>query len=581
MGRNLWQGVRAIALCSLMLSTTQAQDDATIATDVLKLHDEGYASRVLWQTPEAPPPVATDLQPSVVDGSTATTEQPRPRTNPSRRSSSASQFALGGGASTVSRRQANTPYMIGDLFGASIYQLSFQAPDIKTTAIYFDASLDSDFLQTFANFDHPGGGAAGLSPINALAAPLGQTSDSSGDGKADVFGGLAEPGGLGAIVLAAQGQPGTIVYVSGTGYLVRQSVFTPPLPFLIPQTAMNSSARGPIDGDPGVPGLATAYDMQFEYLFRPDAVIVNVPSPGGGGAVGRVKIAESNSPIPRDRVFFNYSLFHNVPLTSQGPDVNRYTPGFEKTFWNGNGSIELHVPFASTLDSNLVAGVTNGSNTEFGNATGVLKLLLWSNDNWAFAGGLGVNAPTADDVVVSLPSGRPLIVINNDAFHLQPFLGLLWTPNDRFFAQGFAQVDADIDGNPVWADLQNQGLERFGRLKDATLLVADVGIGYWIYRGGSSRNVTGLAPVWELHYNRSLEDQDVLRQGGFVIGNSGQDVNVLNTTIGLNVELFNNALITAGYTAPLSDDTDRQFDGEFRLMCNIGPRPTRAARAQF
>ena len=26
---------------------------------------------------------------------------------------------------------------------------------------------------------------------------------------------------------------------------------------------------------------------------------------------------------------------------------------------------------------------------------------------------------------------------------------------------------------------------------------------------------------------------------------------------------------------------NRQFDGELRVMCNIGPRPTRAARAQF
>jgi hypothetical protein len=66
-----------------------------------------------------------------------------------------------------------------------------------------------------------------------------------------------------------------------------------------------------------------------------------------------------------------------------------------------------------------------------------------------------------------------------------------------------------------------------------------------------------------------------------VLGNANQDVDVLNTTIGLNVELFNHALMTVGYTAPLSDATDRQFDGELRVMCNIGPRPTRAARAQF
>ncbi|MDZ4782657.1 MAG: hypothetical protein SGJ19_20620 [Planctomycetia bacterium] len=579
MGRNPYIALMAGTLCAAALTVpARAQDDEpSYATDAWDSPDEQLA----WQPPSPTPPAPTELQPSIVDGSTATTETPRPRTNPSRRSSSASQYALGGGASAVSRRQANTPYMIGDLFGASLYQLSVQGAEYKTTAVYFDAALDSDFLSTFANFDHPGGGGGGLPIVNGLPAPFANAFDSSGDGEPDVFPNVPQPGGLTTVVLNAQGQPGTLVFLSGAGYLVRQQISTPPGTFLNPQTAINSSARSPVDGDAGVPGLATAYDLQYEYMFRPDAVIVNVPSPGGGGAVGRVKIAENDSPIPRDRVFFNYSLFHNVPFNSSDPDVNRYTPGFEKTFWNGRGSVELTAPFASTLDSNLTAGeITNGSNTEFGNASVILKLLLWSNDNWAFAGGLGVSVPTADDVVVSLADGRPLIAIDNDAFHLQPFLGLLWTPSDRFFAQGFTQLDVDIDGNPVWADLQGLGLERFGRLNDSTLMIADLGVGYWIHRSNSGK-VTGLAPVWELHYNRSLEDQDVLQRGNLVLGNANQDVDVLNTTIGLNVELFNYALMTVGYTAPLSDATDRQFDGEFRVMCNIGPRPTRAARAQF
>lgn len=576
MGRNPDRFIAAVALAIAALSSSlHAQDDATFATDDWSAPEE----RLAWQPGDAAPPAAADLQPSIVDGGTATTPPQSPRPSPSRRSSAASQFALGGGASAVSRRQASTPYMIGDLFGASLYQVAFQAPSTSVNAVYFDAALG--FSGLGEAFQHPGGGAAGLPGIIAMPVSIAGGSDSSGDGEPDTFAGLPEPGGLGAVVLAAQGQPGTIVFVGGTGYLVRQAIVTPPPPFLNPQTGLNTSARNPIDGDPGS-GVAEGYDLQFDYLFRPDVIVVNVPSPGGGGAVGRVKIAENNSPIPRDRIYFNYSLFHNVPLTSRDPDVNRYTPGFEKTFWNGNGSVELRVPFASTLDSNITAGaVTNGNNTEFGNATGILKLLLWSNDNWAFAGGLGVSAPTADDVVVSLPNGRPLIAIDNDAFHLQPYMGVLWTPSDRFFAQGFAEVDVDIDGNPVWADLQGLGLERMGRLKDATLMIADLGIGYWIYRSNSSQRVTGVAPVWELHYNRSLEDQDVLRQGNFVIGNANQEVDVLNTTIGLNLEFFNYALITAGYTAPLSDADDRQFDGEFRVMCNIGPRPTRAARAQF
>ncbi len=574
--------LRPLTLVMALAGLAAAQEELTFATDDDAAVESGADAQLFWpaQDTTAPP---SPPQPSIVDGGTARSQatQPQPRTSSSRRSS-ASQYALGGASSSVSRRQASTPYMIGDLFGASVYQLAYQGASVPISATYYDASMDSDNLANFANFNHPGGGAGGFPAINGMNVPFGQMSDASGDGEFDTFAGLGDPAGLSKILLDLQGQPGTIVFVDGVGYLVRQQFSTPPGAFLNPQTAVDGVARTPVDGDPGDNFVPTAYDLQFNYLFTPDRIIINVPSPGGGGAVGRVKIAENTSPIPRDRVYFNYSLFHNVPFNSSDPDVNRYTPGFEKTFWNGRGSVELRVPFASTLDSNLTAGeISNGSNTEFGDATGIVKLLLWNNDNWALAGGLGVNAPTADDVVVSLPDGRPLIAIDNDAFHLQPFLGVLWTPSDRFFSQGFVQADVDIDGNPVWADLRGQGLERLGRLKDSTLMIADLGIGYWMYRGNGERSVTGLAPVAELHYNRSLEDQSVLRQGGIAIGNTGQDVNVLNTTVGLNVELFHFALITAGYTAPLSDEDDRQFDGEFRVMCNIGPRPTRASRAQF
>jgi hypothetical protein len=570
----------AWAMVALTVVPARAQDGMTYASDGDAPVEAADEPQLHWLTQDSAAAAST-MQPSIVDGGTATTPQPRSRTNPSRRSS-ASQYALGGASSNVSRRQASTPYMIGDLFGASLYQFSYQAPSLPISATYYDASMDSDFLSSFANFNHPGGGMGGFPGVVALPANLAQMLDASGDGEFDTFLGLSDPDGLAKILLDLQGQPGSIVYIDGAGYLVRQEISTPPGTFLNPQTAVDGVARTPTDGDPGSNGIPTAYDLQFNYLFIPERLIINVPSPGGGGAVGRVKIAENTNPIPRDRVYFNYSLFHNVPFNSSDPDVNRYTPGFEKTFWNGRGSIELRAPFASTLDSNLIAGeITNGSSTEFGNATGIVKLLLWNNDDWAFAGGLGINVPTADDVVVSRSDGRPLIAIDNDAFHLQPFLGLLWTPSDRFFAQGFVEVDVDIDGNPVWADLQGQGLQRLGRLSDATLMIADLGLGYWIYRGGESSKVSGIAPVAELHYNRSLEDQNVLRQGSFVIGNSNQDIDVLNTTIGLNLEFFNFALVTAGYTAPLSSEEDRQFDGEFRLMCNIGPRPTRAARAQF
>ena len=83
---------------------------------------------------------------------------------------------------------------------------------------------------------------------------------------------------------------------------------------------------------------------------------VEIPNPGAGGVVGRTKIADDTSPMPRDRVFFDYSFFDGVPLTPSGVNVNRFTPGFEKTFFGGLMSFEMKVPMATTLDSTIVEG---------------------------------------------------------------------------------------------------------------------------------------------------------------------------------------------------------------------------------
>ncbi len=74
---------------------------------------------------------------------------------------------------------------------------------------------------------------------------------------------------------------------------------------------------------------------------------------------GKIRLAESTSPIPRDRLFFNYSYFNDVPLAAGGVSVNRYTFGVEKTFFNGMTSLELRAPFATTLSSDRVFSGTN------------------------------------------------------------------------------------------------------------------------------------------------------------------------------------------------------------------------------
>src|SRR5262249_26826731 len=68
-------------------------------------------------------------------------------------------------------------------------------------------------------------------------------------------------------------------------------------------------------------------------------VLGDIPSAGG---TARVKISEDNSPIPADRLFFLYNFFQNaiqLPTpTTHYIDIDRYTFGAEKTFFDGQGS---------------------------------------------------------------------------------------------------------------------------------------------------------------------------------------------------------------------------------------------------
>ena len=188
--------------------------------------------------------------------------------------------------------------------------------------------------------------------------------------------------------------------------------------------------------------------------------------------VGRLKIADDTSPMPRDRLIFDYNYFDGVPLFPGGVGVNRFTPGFEKTFFNGWMSFEMKFPMATTLDSTIVQdGVTNTSHGEFGNMFLTWKTLLLLHEKWAISGGLSVAPPTADDVNVVAADGTPLVRVRNRSTHLGPFLGFLWTPNDRWYAQGFLQYDVAANGNPVLVNQINPdftlaGLTPVGDLTD-------------------------------------------------------------------------------------------------------------------
>jgi hypothetical protein len=320
----------------------------------------------------------------------------------------------------------------------------------------------------------------------------------------------------------------------------------------------------------------------FDYILQ-----VDIPTPSAGtGGVGRSRIAENGGVKPEDRIFSDLGYFDNVAFLPSGTGFKRFTPGFEKTFFDGMASLELRIPLATTVDGVIFEdGSTNTDQVQMGNLALYLKALLMQGDAWGVSGGLGLIFPTAEGVEVSFTNGGTLVDIDNDAYHLQPFLGGYYAPNERFFTQGFFQLDFDTNGNPVALNPDGTGLRDAGTLNDSTFLFLDWSIGYWLIRGDNSPvlpvssfhedgQITqrdfpiGLAPTVELHYARSLEDAEQVSAGPLQVGNFADDVSTLTLLVGTHLEIGQNLNIGLGYATPLSGGDDEPFDGAFRLTLN-------------
>jgi hypothetical protein len=333
----------------------------------------------------------------------------------------------------------------------------------------------------------------------------------------------------------------------------------------------NSGTAGNSEGNFFSP-ITTSYSVTpFTDVF--------IPNPGSGGVVGRTKIAEDTSPIPRDRVLFDYNFFEGVPLAPGGVAVNRFTPGFEKTFLDGMMSFEMKIPMAVTMNNTIVQdGGADLSHGEFGDLALTVKALLVQWDNLALCGGLMITVPTASDTNVVLSDGTPLVRIANQSTHLAPFLGFLWTPNERFFMQGFYQVDVEAGGCPVSVNLNDAGLQEVGTLHDTTYQYIDLGLGSWLYRGHERHGrLTGWAWTAELHGSDSLAPTSAVSAGNWRIGDSNS-FDSWDLTVGTHLEFRDRSVLTLAYVDPLLG-RDRQFNGEFRLMFNYFFGALRSPRA--
>ena len=351
-------------------------------------------------------------------------------------------------------------------------------------------------------------------------------------------------------------------------------------------TVFNAADSGAIQTSAG-PDVYSSF-AYYDYLV--DTALL---TPGYN--VGFVKLTENVSPLPRDRVYMNYSYFHNAFFSPQyRQDINRFMPGFEKTFWDGWTSIEIRTPFAATLDATQTqsttssSGMTNADNVEFGNLSVIFKSVIEYGKTWALTGGAQVMCPTASDVSLLNEAGQTQLFVENQSTHVMPFLGFIWAPNNRFFSQSILQIDVDANGNPVWANATQSSdivsdANFAGRLNYPTFLYASVGGGYWIYQDNTrSARLTGIAPLMELHVNTTLTEADCIQFNNYQLGNNLGSTTLVNGLLGVNFEWGLQSTLTVAYATPLGGGVDRWFDGELRAFYNwrFGPQ-TRLTRVQF
>lgn len=183
--------------------------------------------------------------------------------------------------------------------------------------------------------------------------------------------------------------------------------------------------------------------------------------------------------------------------------------------------------------------------------------------------GLGVVIPTATSLDVGMVDGTPLVSISNDAVHLMPFLGGIHSPTEQFFLQGFIQLDFDANGNRLRINSDGTYLRDAGRINDVTYLYLDFGAGWRLFDDPDSESgLTAITPTLEMHYNRSLQDTDVISSGSFQIGNFSENIEIFNMVLGSTFRFGTRSFLTVGYSTPLGGGTDRQFDGELRVLFN-------------
>jgi hypothetical protein len=294
------------------------------------------------------------------------------------------------------------------------------------------------------------------------------------------------------------------------------------------------------------------------------------------GATGRTQVGDNNKALTQDRIYMRYNHYSQA-LTADasqfivGPDrrvfaVDTYTLGAEKTFCDGLWSLEARMPFAGQMD--FVTPNFSVSGGRVGNLALILKRMIYLSEQGSVVAGLGVDVPTGSAAGGHVNLTR--YMVRNKAVHLLPYLGFLHASENRFFVNGFIQLDVPVNGQPISTRDLLFGPSELGKFHEQTLLHLDLSLGRWLIRNPDARLLTGLAFLAELHYTTTMNDSDLVSGQGLFTDlnflNPANHVDLLNLTVGLHTEWRNNNLLRVGGSFPLRSGTDRTFDAELQIQ---------------
>jgi hypothetical protein len=268
------------------------------------------------------------------------------------------------------------------------------------------------------------------------------------------------------------------------------------------------------------------------------------------------KMADNQSPRPLDRVYAAFNFFDDLnvgnPPSAGLRDVRIYREyfGIEKTFFDGNASVNLRLPVNSISARGTLPGL-GGSSTAAGDLSILTKFALWQDraSGDILSSGVGIVTPTGPSAFAGASFARA----PNPAY-IQPFVGFIKTFGG-FYTQGFTAINVPFDA------------------RVATIYYNDLGMGYYFRAPDPDRLISAVAPSMEVHVNTPLN-----HRGGFNSSVPGATVDIVDLTFGITAVTHQRTMISVGLVEPVTGP--RPFSGELIVLVNFFFGRARRAPAQ-